>query len=213
MVDPVGVALPTLRRLPLYLRLFDERRRAGEAWLSSETMSRCLGLSAIQIRKDLSSIGALGSPKRGFPVEATAATLGAFLRADEYASAFLIGAGSLAQALLDDESIGLHGFEIAALFHPAPALAGTRIGGREVLPLSKLPDLSRRMGIRLAILAVEPAWVDSTLEVLAASSVAGLVDLTGSSRSNPEGMVVLKTSFGASLAALAGELRKGPGKA
>lgn len=210
MVDPIGVALPTLRRLPLYLRLLEEGQRGGEEWLSSEAIAQRLGLHSIQVRKDLSAVGALGSPKRGFPIGATAEVLSRFLRADEFAQAFLIGAGSLAQALLDDDSVARQGFEIVALFHPDPAIAGARVGGREVLPLAKLPDLSRRMNVRLAILAVEPEWTAEAAAGLAGSDIYGIVDLTGAALNLPQGIAVVRTSFGASLAALVGELRKQP---
>ncbi|HOX33303.1 MAG TPA: winged-helix domain-containing protein [Spirochaetales bacterium] len=213
MVDPVGVALPTLRRLPLYLRLFEERRRAGEEWLSSEVLARRLGLRSIQVRKDLSSVGALGSPKRGFPVQATAETLSLLLRRDSYSSVFLVGAGHLALAFLEDESLSRHGFEVAAVFHPAPAMRGARLGGREVLPLAKLPDLSRRMGVRLAVFAIETEWAAEALEGLGGSEIGGIVDLTGGELAAPRDLAVVRASFGACLSTLVGELSKRPGRA
>lgn len=208
MIEPVGVALPTLRRLPLYLDLIEEGRRAGEEWLSSEAMARRLGLSAIQIRKDLGAIGAIGSPKRGFPTAATAEALKRLIRADELVSAFLVGAGAMAEAILADQSLARHGFEVVALFHPSPALVGMRLGGKEMLPLAKLPDLSRRMGIKLAILAIAPEWAEETMDVLSASEIGGVLDLTGARIPIPDRMAVVRESFGMSLATLAGEMRK-----
>jgi NADH/NAD ratio-sensing transcriptional regulator Rex len=114
----------------------------------------------------------------------------------------------MAEAVLSDPSIPRHGFEVVALFHPDPAFAGLRLGGRETLPLSKLPDLSRRMGIKLAILAVGPEWAEKTAEALAASDIRGVLDLTGSPISLPARMVLVRESFGTGLSALAGELRK-----
>lgn len=207
MIEPVGVALPTLRRLPLYLDLVEERRKAGEEWISSEALARRLGLSAILVRKDLGAVGALGSPKRGFPTAATAEILKSLIRADELSAAFLVGAGALAEAVLDDASLARRGFEVVALFHPAPAAVGKRLRSMEVLSLSKLPDLSRRMGIKLAILAIEPEWGAETSEALAASQIAGVLDVTGAAFPLPAGLAAIRQSFGTGLAALAGEVR------
>lgn len=208
MVDPIGVALPTLRRLPLYLRLLEERGRSGEAWLSSEAIAARLGLNAIQVRKDLSSAGAIGIPKRGFPVRGTAETLARILRAEDYAQVFVLGTGAIARALLEDGSVGRNGFQAVAVFHPSPEAVGTMVSGREVMPAGKLADLSRRMGVRLAALAVEPEWLAEAIRALADSDIEGLLDFTGLSLPPLPGLVVARWSFGASLSALAGELRK-----
>lgn len=210
MTDPLGIALPTLRRLPLYLGLFDERRLAGDAWLSSETMARLLGSTAIQIRKDLAAIGAPGLPRRGFPVTETADRLRSILHDDASIPVFLVGSGSLAEAVINDPSLASHGFEIVAVFHPDPEsqAPASRICGRSIVPLSKLPDLSRRMGVHLALMAPEDEWSREAAEAVTASAITGVLDYTGAAVSLPPSIVIVRESFGSSLARVLGETRR-----
>jgi len=209
-MEPIGVPLPTLRRLPLYLRLLEKKEIAGEAWLSSEAMARELGFGAIQVRKDLSAVGALGIPKRGFPVEETSRLLGKFLGADDCSETFLVGTGSLARAILSDEGIGRRGFKIVAVFEPDPK--AEHPDDRHYQPLERLPELAARMGTRLAILAPEPRWAEEAVAAIAGSRIDGVFDLTGMALSFPARISVVRESFSAGLSALAGAVRskRGP---
>jgi redox-sensing transcriptional repressor len=209
-MEPVGVPLPTLRRLPLYLRLFEQKATSGELWLSSEAMARELGFGAIQVRKDLGAVGALGSPKRGFPVGETSLLLGRFLGADDCSETFMVGTGPLARAVLADEGIGRRGFRIVAIFEPDPGAQHPE--DRRYQPLDKLPELALRMGTRLAILAVEPRWAGEAAATIARAGIGGVLDLTGTALSFPPGIAVVRESFSAGLSALAGAVRskRGP---
>lgn len=204
-MEPIGVPLPTLRRLPLYLGLFEQKAEAGEEWLSSEAMARELGFGAIQVRKDLGAVGALGSPKRGFPVGETRRILGSFLGAEDFSETFLVGTGPLARAVLADEGLEKRGFKIVAIFEPDSR--APRPSDRKYQPLERLPELAKRMGTRLAILAVEPCWAEAAAEVLARSGIAGVLDLSGVTLAFPQGMAVVRESFSAGMSALAGNVR------
>jgi len=198
--------LPVARRLPLYLRILREQGQAGEQWLSSDAIAGRLGLSAVQVRKDLGVAGAQGSPKRGFPVDETRKILESFLGADDLAEVFLVGSGELASAVLADDGVARRGFRIVALFDPDSTLEGREVGGLPVLPLSKLPNLTRRMGVRIAILAVSGPGLREAAAVLADSGLSGILDLSGASIEFPRGIEVLREDYGERLSALAGAL-------
>lgn len=206
MPESPDIPAPTLRRLPEYLRVILDREAAGEAWISSETIGQSLGFRAVQVRKDLAALGASGSPRRGFPVSATIRRLREYPGAGESADVFLVGAGSLGLALLEDSGIARHGFRIAEVFDLSPDRVDRPLVGRKVLPLRRLPDLVRRSGIRLAILAVDPDQVGAASLALARAGIAGVLDLTGAALPLPKGLLVRRIGFGAGLAALAGEL-------
>jgi redox-sensing transcriptional repressor len=202
------VPLPVARRLPLYLRVLREEEGTGALWLSSETLARRLSLTAVQVRKDLCAAGAAGSPKRGFPVEETLRILESLLGADDLAEVFLVGSGELAAALLADEGLARRGFRVVALFDPEPGRQGEELGGLRVLPLSKLPDLRRRMGVRLAVLAMSGPGLREATALLAASGLGGILDLSGASMEFPSSMVILREDYGERLSALAGLLAR-----
>jgi len=206
MTKPLGAPLPTIRRLPSYVRILKERAEAGEEWISSETLGRRLGLGAIQVRKDLNSVGAAGRAKFGFPIEDTIDILAAFLGTADYADVFLVGAGPLGAAVLADENVSRQGFRIVAVFDGDRSLAGSEVYGQRVFSLARLPGLVKRTGVRIAVLAVGAAGLRGAEEVLAASDLEGIFDLTGLAPVFPDRMTVVREDFGSHLASLAGEL-------
>lgn len=206
MANPVGVPLPTLRRLPTYLRILKEREAQGDLWLSSDAMAKRLGLGAIQIRKDLAAIGAIGKAKYGFPVAETSRLVTRFLGSEAYAEIFVIGASELGAAVLADGNVGLHGFKIVAVFESDKTLVGTTVGGHKVQSLSKLGEATRRMGVKIAVLATKEAGVQAAADAIARSGLAGVFDVTGLAVPLSERLIVVREDFGSPLAALAGEL-------
>lgn len=210
MVAPLGIPLSTLKRLPLYLRIVQDRTAAGEEWVSSEYLSQRLGLGSIQIRKDLSSVGIVGSPRRGFPAVVARERLSELLGTGNRSDVFLVGAGPLGEAVFADRGIHRHGFKIVAVFDSDPALVGTRMGGpedrKEVLPLSKLTGLVKRMAISIAVLAVESSAAQECADLLVSAGISGVLDLSGLPAVFPPTVAVSRTDFGAELASLSGRI-------
>ena len=205
MANP-GVPLATLRRLPFYLRVLREREGKGDLWLSSEALAKRLGLGAIQVRKDLGSIGAEGKAKFGFPVAETTRIVTRFLDTEAFAEVCLIGAAELGAAVLADENIALHGFKVVAVFESDPVLIGSLLMGHRVLPVSKLSDSCRRRGVKIGILAESAGGVRAAADAIARSELEGILDVTGFAFPLPDRLVVVREDFGSRLAALAGEL-------
>ncbi len=207
MANPIGVPLPTLRRLPLYYRVFKEKKAESLDWLSSDALGRILGFGAIQVRKDLGAVGASGSPKRGYPVDGTIAVLEGFLGLNDYRDVFLLGSGIQGEAVLADRGLERHGFQVVAVFDSAPDRIGREVAGKAVLDLERLPDLARRMGVKIAVLAVGPDEAGPAAETLRRAGIGAVLDLTGAAVSFPAGMLVARENIGTRLAALAGELK------
>ena len=59
--------VPTLKRLPLYLRLLKKMKDDGEEYASGTVVAKKLGLDPIVVRKDLAITGAVGRPDSAFP--------------------------------------------------------------------------------------------------------------------------------------------------
>ncbi len=208
MPDLVSLPLPTLKRLPRYLALLREKGLRGEGWISSEAMGRQLGLTAIQVRKDLALTGAPASPRRGFRVEETARLLGELVGVNGLTEVFLIGAGPRGEAVCRDGSLGRRGFKVAAVFDPSPEGAAELVCGLRVLPLAELPALAHRMRVRLALLAVGESKFPGCAKLAAEAGIRGLVNLSGESLEEVEGLVILNEDIGFQLASVKRELEK-----
>jgi redox-sensing transcriptional repressor len=202
----ISIPLPTLKRLPLYLELFKESGAGGDEWLSSESIARRLGLTAIQVRKDLALTFAPASPKRGFRVGETTALIGELLGANHLASVFLVGLGPRAEAACQDGNLARHGFKIIAAFDPSLEREADMIRGLKVFPLIELPGLARSLGVSLAVMTASESRYPGTVRFVAEAGIRGLVNLSGETIEEEEGLVVAQDDLGFQLTSLAREL-------
>ena len=68
-IERKTAGVPTLKRLPLYLRLLKKMKDEGEDYASGTVVAKKLGLDPIVVRKDLAITGAVGRPRLGFPMD------------------------------------------------------------------------------------------------------------------------------------------------
>ncbi len=204
MTTPPGIPLATLKRLPMYLKIIKEAGELGSGWISSELLASKLGFGAIQVRKDLSSLGLVGSPRRGFPIEDAVVRIETFLGASNRSDLFLVGAGPLGAAALADQGILEHGFSIVAVFDRHPDSFASE--HQEVLSMGRLRDLAKRMGIRMAILAATPDWAQEAADELVAAGFEAVLDLSGLPARFPPPVAVSRVNLGADLAYLQGRI-------
>ena len=62
------ISIPTIKRFPSYLRLLRQYKEAGSEWISATRLADDLGLTAVQVRKDMAGTGVEGKPKVGFEI-------------------------------------------------------------------------------------------------------------------------------------------------
>jgi redox-sensing transcriptional repressor len=171
MSHPISV--PSLRRLPLYLRLLEVWRAEGRIQVSCTHLADALGFDPTQVRKDLAATGASGRPKVGYDLSNLRDVLAGFLGWDNPGEAFLVGSGALGQALVAYEGFAARGMSIVAVFDHDPR-PGSTIGGKPVLPLSKLANLAARMHVRLGVLAVSAELATETGRLMADGGLQGI---------------------------------------
>ncbi|MGE5402797.1 MAG: winged-helix domain-containing protein, partial [Ignavibacteriales bacterium] len=59
------IRMPTVRRLPRYLRLLNQLKSEGREFVSSDRIAQELDLKPIVVRKDLAFTGICGKPRIG----------------------------------------------------------------------------------------------------------------------------------------------------
>lgn len=99
MEECIKVTPATMKRLPIYLRIL--KHRINEEYISSTTIAEKLGISSIQVRKDLSSISRVsGTSNKGFKIADLIECIEEFMCVKKTHMAVLVGAGKLGQALM-----------------------------------------------------------------------------------------------------------------
>jgi len=199
-------ASASLLRLPKYLAYLKIRQRQGVTSISSTKIAEDLRQSPVQVRKDLALASSAGRPKTGYPMDTLIADLERFLGYHNTNDAFLIGAGHLGRALLSYQAFGEYGVSILAAFDTDKSLHGTEVDGKPVLPVTKLPDLARRMRVQIGILAVPETEAQSMCDLMTSCGIRAIWNFTVQHLEIPEGVIVRDENLAASFAILSKQL-------
>ena len=128
----------TVNRLPVYLRVLNERAAMGQERISSEALAEQAGVSSAKLRKDLSALGSYGVRGVGYDIVTLADHVAGALGLEREWSVAIIGMGNLGRALATYGGIGVKGFDIKWLIDDDPRVVGTDVGGRVVVPFEAL---------------------------------------------------------------------------
>ena len=200
------VSAPTLKRLPLYHRFLKELAAAGRASFSCTDIGADLDLDPTQIRKDLESVGAVGRPRVGYLVSHVVPLLEEFLGWHNVHDAFLAGAGSMGSALLGYRKFEECGLNIVTAFDTDPEKIGSRIKGKQVLPLEKLATLAGRMHVWMGIITVPAAQAQAVADLMVAGGIRAIWNFAPIRLRVPEHVIVHNEDLYCSLAGLSQKL-------
>ncbi len=194
-----------IRRLPRYLRHLAAIRREGEERTSSSALGARMGLTASQIRQDLSCFGEFGQQGYGYNVEKLYQELREILNLHQEKDAVLVGVGNLGHALIHNFKFRDSGVRLCAAFDADPARIGTQIDGIPVLDAGTLSSYLSQHPTVLAVLTLPGRYAQQTAETLAECGVRGIWNFTGFDVTLPPehgGVVVESVHFSDSLQVL-----------
>lgn len=200
--------LPSIRRLPLYLRCVRELREKGFEEISCTRIAEELDGDPTQIRKDLSITGVVGRPKTGYHSLELMEAIQAFLGWDNTTDAFLVGAGSLGRALLGYPNFReRNGLNICAAFDVDPEKIGKRFHGCEVFPMDKLPDLAQRLHVKIGVLTTPADPAQELAEMMREAGLRAIWNFCPVKLRLPEDVIVEDVMLKTSLAVLTNRLK------
>lgn len=197
------VSPAVIRRLPRYYRRLTDMQRAGVERISSSTLADSLGLTASQIRQDLSCFGEFGQQGYGYNVESLRAAIAQILGLDRGHTAIIMGAGKLGQALIESFQFSQNGFRLLAAFDVDPNLVGTTVAGIPVLHYDQLEEFAAQNPVSIGVLTVPKPVAQQAADRLVRLGVQGIWNFTTQklTLSDPN-VKVEKIHFGDSLLAL-----------
>jgi redox-sensing transcriptional repressor len=201
-------SLPTVRRLPTYLRLLKELQDEKQHYVSSTYIAERFQLESIQVRKDLAAMGIVGQPRLGFAVAELVSAIMQFLGWNNASDAFLIGAGNLGAALAGYSGFADYGLHIVAAFDVDTSKIGTRIHDTKIFPLQKLPDLAQRLHVHIGILTLPAVAAQTTTDMLVQAGITAIWNFTPVKLIVPGGVIVEKVDLAASLAVLSRSVKE-----
>ncbi|TVR29819.1 MAG: redox-sensing transcriptional repressor Rex [Spirochaetaceae bacterium] len=201
-----GIPEPTLRRLPAYCQVLRRLAGRGLKQVSCTRIGRELGFDPTQVRKDLALAGAVGRPKVGYCTEELYRTLENFLGWNNVEEAVLVGVGHLGTALLGYTPFDRYGVRIVAAFDSDPEKLGPHAHGVQVFPQTRLPELLRRMKLRIGILTVPAEAAQSVCDLMTANGVIAIWNFAPIALSVPANVIVQNEDLFATLGVLSSKL-------
>ncbi|NDJ54282.1 MAG: redox-sensing transcriptional repressor Rex [Chloroflexi bacterium] len=162
-------------RLPIYLRALKRLQADGHEITSSHELSRRLGISSAQIRKDLSHFGEFGKQGTGYHISALSNALEGILHVDREWHVALVGVGDLGRALAHYGGFVDRGFRISLLFDSDPAKIGQKIGDLTIRSLDDLAQSITENGIKMAMIATPAGAAQEVANHLVAAGVRSIL--------------------------------------
>jgi len=198
---------PTLRRLPLYYQYLKKvQSEKNSQYISCTQIGNELNILPIQVRKDLEITEATGRPKLGYGLNELLGNIEDFLGWNNTTDAYLVGVGNLGSALLGYLGFKEYGVNIIAAFDSDEAKAGTEIHGKMVFHIRKLPEMIRRMGIKIGILTVPAYCAQELSDLMIDAGVHAIWNFSPVKIMVPQGIIVQHENLASSLVVLSKKL-------
>lgn len=198
---------PTLRRLPWYLAYVEILHAQGLDYVSSTRISRALNVEASQIAKDLSFLSLKGKTRIGYEVEQLMNTLSDFLGFSSSHAAYVIGAGSLGAALMQDNGLQKYGLDIVAAFDTKSGLIGTNVCGIPIYDIEEIYDMMESNPAQIGIITVPADSAQQAADTAISAGIRAIWNFTPYRVKVAEGIVMANTSIYAHLALIYNRLK------
>ncbi len=177
-------------RLPIYLRTLQKMSNNGISTTSSQELGEKVGISAAQIRKDLSQFGEFGKQGTGYYIPFLIDKLQNILKVDRIWDVAVIGMGDMGHAIVRYQGFLNRGFKVAACFDTDAKKIGTVVSGFQILDMKNLVDVIQKEGIKIAMLCVPASSAQDVADKLVKAGVGGILNYAPVSLSVPENVKV-----------------------
>jgi redox-sensing transcriptional repressor len=163
-------------RLPLYLRTLQLMNLEGRRVTSSQELGERLGISAAQIRKDLSQFGEFGKQGTGYNIDYLTEQLRQILCVNKVWDVAVIGIGDVGHALARYQGFSNRGFRIVLLFDNDPKKIGTSVGGFTVQNITEMVMKIKDAGVQIAMLSVPVDFAQQVTNMLIEAGVKAILN-------------------------------------
>lgn len=174
------IPTPSVRRLSLYLRELESLQNEEYDTIASGQLAEILGLTAAQVRKDLTYLGQFGRTGVGYEIPTLVKRLRKTLGADKTSKTLIVGVGNIGRAIATYSGFIDKQFELVALFDSDPKKIGKKIGRKadaiSILPLKRLKPTIQKHKIRMAILTVPANDAQDVADRLIKAGIRGILN-------------------------------------
>jgi redox-sensing transcriptional repressor len=163
-------------RLPIYLRALRRMLAEHRHVTSSQELGERLGISAAQIRKDLSQFGEFGKQGTGYSIDYLADQISQILKVDRVWDIAVVGAGDIGSAVARYQGFANRGLRVAMIFDNDPGKIDKQVGEFTVKATANLEPVIRKAGIKVAMIATPSEVAQEVADQLIAAGVKAILN-------------------------------------
>src|SRR5687768_580087 len=163
-------------RLPVYLRALQRMADSGLKTTSSQELGEHVGISAAQIRKDISQFGDFGKQGTGYSIAYLLDKLREILKVDRIWDVVLVGAGDMGHALANYQGFQNRGFRIVMIFDADKEKVGQKIGDFVIEDSEKIVEKIKAAGVKMAMLTIPAAAAQGVADKLVQAGVKAILN-------------------------------------
>jgi len=177
-------------RLPVYLRALRRMQSQNQQTTSSQELGEQVGISAAQIRKDLSQFGEFGKQGTGYNIVFLVSKLREILQVERVWDVVLVGMGDMGHALARYQGFSDRGFRVAMVFDNDPAKVGEQVGNFVIRDTNEMRKAIQESGIKVAMVCVPAAVAQTVTTQLVEAGVKAILNYAPISLNVPDGVRV-----------------------
>jgi len=201
----VKIPTSTLKRLPVYLEVLRQMKRAGLKEVSATKISVFSDVHQTLVRKDLSFTN-ISTSKTGYEIAPLQQAIEELLNWSDTSSSFLVGVGHLGSALLGYQEFSQRGLSIVAGFDNDPMLIGTEVHGVPIYSALDFTAMALKQHIQIGIITVPPESAQLIADIMVHSGIKAIWNFTPQKIILPPDIIVEYVDMFASLAVLSRRL-------
>jgi len=166
----------TVKRLSKYYRTLQNALSADKTTISSEEIGKLNGLTAAQVRKDLSFFGAFGRRGLGYSVVDLHRAISKILGLHKTWNVCLVGVGNIGTALVHFKQFAEQGFIIKAVFDSDPQKVGHSVGDMNVHDFANAKQVIEEENIKIAVVAVPAHAAQKVVDQLVDAGIRAILN-------------------------------------
>jgi redox-sensing transcriptional repressor len=163
-------------RLPVYLRALQSLAEKGIQTTSSQELGEIVGISAAQIRKDISQFGEFGKQGTGYSIPFLIERLRDILKVDRGWEVIIVGMGDMGHALARYNGFTNRGFHISMIFDNDPKKIGQKVGEFEILDSASMAEKIKQNKIKIAMLTVPATAAQEMADQLVKAGIRAILN-------------------------------------
>lgn len=168
----------TIRRLSNYFRILRDLESENVTTVSSARLANLGGITAAQVRKDLSYFGNFGTRGLGYKVSELKKTIVDILGLNQQWSMALFGAGSLGHALFFHDGFREDGFFFTHVYDVDESKIGTIWKDLEIRPLGEAERELTENPVAIGVLTTPKSVAQDVVNLMVRVGVKGVLNFT-----------------------------------